>query len=96
MNKANVTITVPQLGVNDQKAYLIEWFVDEGCKISAGEPLCVLETTKASYEIESEISGYVVQLVKEDVAVDLNQEVAVIVSSKKRSANYKKCCNFKK
>ncbi len=83
MNKANVTITVPQLGVNDQKAYLIEWFVDEGCKISAGEPLCVLETTKASYEIESEISGYVVQLVKEEESVDLNQEIAVVVSSKK-------------
>jgi sugar O-acyltransferase (sialic acid O-acetyltransferase NeuD family) len=82
MNKPNVTITAPQLGVNDEEAELIEWLVDEGCKISAGETLCVLETTKATYEIESEISGYVVQLVKEHEVIALNQEIAVIVLSK--------------
>ncbi|SVE40422.1 uncharacterized protein METZ01_LOCUS493276, partial [marine metagenome] len=82
MNKPNVTITAPQLGVNDEEAELIEWLVDEGSKILAGETLCVLETTKATYEIESEISGYVVQLVKEHEVVALNQEIAVIVLSK--------------
>jgi len=96
MNKSSVIITVPQLGVNDEKAELIEWLVDESCKTSIGEPLCVLETTKATYEVEAEVGGYVVQLVKEHEVVTVNQEIAIIVLSEEEVQPIKDAITSKK
>lgn len=89
MNKSNITIKVPQLGVNDENVELIEWKVDDGCKISVGESLCVLESSKAIYDVEAEISGYLVQIVKIHEVVGVNQEIAVIVLSKEEVKNTK-------
>jgi len=76
-----ITVNVPQLGVNDQKAELIEWCVlDEG-DVSIGDILCTLETAKAVFDVESEASGYIVHLVDAGSNVEINQTIAMIGTS---------------
>jgi sugar O-acyltransferase (sialic acid O-acetyltransferase NeuD family) len=82
-------VSVPRLGVNDETSKLIEWIIADGESVSAGELLCVLETTKASYDVEAESSGYVVHLVKKDEEVQINQSLAIISPTLKEAQNTK-------
>lgn len=68
----------PQEGVNDTEATLVEWQVKDGEMVVEGQVLCVLETTKAAYEVVAPAPGVikVLTIVGEKAAV--NQEVAVI------------------
>jgi sugar O-acyltransferase (sialic acid O-acetyltransferase NeuD family) len=47
------------LSVNEPEAQVIELFVTTGMKVSAGDRLCTLETTKAAVEVEAEVEGYI-------------------------------------
>ena len=47
----NSILTVPQLGVNDDRAKVVNWSVNEGDKCSKDQVVCELETTKALQEV---------------------------------------------
>ena len=49
---------MPQLGANDDVVQLNSWKVARGQKVTAGEVIAELETTKAIFELEAETSGY--------------------------------------
>lgn len=51
-------VIMPQLGANDDEAQIIEWLVKPGQEISKGQALVTLETSKATYDVESEENGY--------------------------------------
>ena len=51
-------IKIPQLGVNDEFATLVEWLVQDKVEVHKGDPLCVIETSKATTELVAEESGY--------------------------------------
>ena len=73
-----MTVLAPQLGVNDMKATLAAWCQENEAAVSAGQPLCVLETTKATFDVEAEGTGYVVHLVPVGQEVDVNQPIALL------------------
>jgi 2-oxoglutarate dehydrogenase E2 component (dihydrolipoamide succinyltransferase) len=50
-------LLVPKLNNNDDDYELTEWLVKEGEPVSAGQPVAVLETSKASQELEAEAAG---------------------------------------
>lgn len=50
-------IRVPKLNNNDTEYTLVEWLVDEGKPIGAGDPVAVVETSKAAEELESATEG---------------------------------------
>ena len=50
-------IKVPFLGVNDEHAILAEWLVESDNAVKVGDPIAILETTKATQEIEAELEG---------------------------------------
>jgi len=52
-------VKVPRVAVNEDFVELIEWHVIDGAHVEAGTPLCVVETSKASFEIPNERSGFV-------------------------------------
>jgi len=52
-------ILAPMLSVNEPEAQVIELFVTTGAKVSVGDPLCTLETTKATIEVEAEVEGFI-------------------------------------
>ncbi|MGO9317706.1 MAG: NeuD/PglB/VioB family sugar acetyltransferase [Terracidiphilus sp.] len=52
-------VIAPLLGANEPDALLVELFVAVGKKVSVGDPLCTLETTKATMDVEAESEGYI-------------------------------------
>ncbi|MEU4403873.1 2-oxo acid dehydrogenase subunit E2 [Streptosporangium sp. NPDC023963] len=51
-------IHVPKLNNNDTEYLIVQWLVGNGKPVIAGEPIAVLETSKAADELESGETGY--------------------------------------
>ena len=49
--------------------------------MTAGQPVCVVETTKATVEVEAPGAGTIVQLYGEDVEVELGKTIAYVAES---------------
>ncbi|MEU5695017.1 2-oxo acid dehydrogenase subunit E2 [Actinosynnema sp. NPDC020468] len=50
-------LVVPKLNNNDDCYTLVEWLVEDGCAVRAGDPVAVVETSKAATDLEVEHSG---------------------------------------
>jgi pyruvate/2-oxoglutarate dehydrogenase complex dihydrolipoamide acyltransferase (E2) component len=64
--------TVPQLGNGIDSVVIQEWLVEIGEPIQVGEPLVVVETDKATSDLQSPLSGAITAIYAEEEA-----EVAV-------------------
>ncbi|MBN1149179.1 MAG: NeuD/PglB/VioB family sugar acetyltransferase [Anaerolineales bacterium] len=60
--KAVSPVLAPLLNPNEPEAVLAALFVSEGQWIDKGEPLCSLETTKSTAELQAEAGGFVIGL----------------------------------
>lgn len=58
---ANVVL-MPQLGISEESAVLSHWHVTKGSAVAAGKRLFTLETGKSSFDVESEFTGTVLEL----------------------------------
>lgn len=73
------TIIMPQLGQDITSARIIEWLKDEGDEVEKGETILVVESDKASFEIEAEESGVVLKILHEgDEDVEIFRPLAYI------------------
>ena len=72
-------VLAPQFGVNDDSATLIEWCEKHKNEVNKDDVLCVLETTKATFDVTAPDSGYLTILVNEGDTINVNQEIAIIV-----------------
>lgn len=68
---SSTEIRVPRETVNDDFVTIVEWHAATGDRISAGQVVVAVETSKAVLEVEAEADGYleILQPVKSDVAV---------------------------
>jgi len=55
-------ILLPKLGQSVESCIIVEWQKKEGDKVTQGEVICEIETDKASLEIESSVSGVVLEI----------------------------------
>lgn len=55
-------ILIPLLNPNEPEARLAAVYISEGQQVTSGDPLFMLETTKATQEVTAEDSGYIVGL----------------------------------
>ena len=78
-----VIIPMPQFTVNDDAAVIIEWHKKNGESVTKGEMICVAETTKASFEIETDHDGYIFPLVEVNTKVKTGNPLAVVTSEEK-------------
>lgn len=51
-------VIIPKTGLYVDDAYLLEWLIDEGQFVNAGQPLFRMETEKVEQEIEAETAGF--------------------------------------
>ena len=68
---AGAELTIPQMGVVEQ-VLVVEWLVEDGSQVTAGESVVVIDTDKAETELEAPASGRLQVLVPagdEEVAV---------------------------
>ena len=65
-------VLMPRQGQSVESCIINEWRVNEGDRIEAGEPICDIETDKATFEVEAPASGTVLGIfypVESDVEV---------------------------
>src|SRR4051812_9625393 len=54
-----IPVEVPRESANDDDVYLVEWLVVDGQLVEAGTLLCVLESSKATFDCAAPTDGYV-------------------------------------
>src|SRR4026209_2969972 len=72
---------------NTEFALLAEWLVRARPAGGRGQPVCVVETTKATVEVEAPGAGTIVQLYEEGVEVELGKVVARIAETAEELAS---------
>ena len=74
-------IVLTREDANTEYALLAEWLVEDRVDVAAGQPVCVVETTKATVEVEAPGAGTIVQLYAENVEVELGKTIAYVAES---------------
>lgn len=74
-------IVLTREDANTEFALLAEWLVGNSEEVAQGQPVCVVETTKATVEIESPGDGTLVQLYDDGVEVELGKTIALVAQS---------------
>jgi pyruvate dehydrogenase E2 component (dihydrolipoamide acetyltransferase) len=79
-------ISIPKLGMTMQDALLVEWKVNEGDHVDAGQIVLVIETAKTQWEVEATAAGYVHILVPADERANVARVVGLIAETKEELA----------
>jgi acetyltransferase-like isoleucine patch superfamily enzyme/glycine cleavage system H lipoate-binding protein len=74
-------IVLTREDANTEFALLAEWLVEDRAQVEQGQPVVVVETTKATVEVEAPGAGTIVQLYDEGVEVELGKTIARIAES---------------
>jgi pyruvate dehydrogenase E2 component (dihydrolipoamide acetyltransferase) len=73
------TINMPKLGFDMAEGTLVRWVKQVGDNINKGDVLAEIETDKATVEVESSVSGVVLQhIVEQGTVVPVNAPIAVV------------------
>lgn len=72
------TIAVPRIGTNDDYVVIGSWYVKSGEKVTKGQKIASLETTKETVEFTSEFDGYIFYRHEEYDEVEVGKELAVV------------------
>ena len=80
-------IVLTREDANTEFALLAEWLVADRAQVEQGQPVCVVETTKATVEVEAPGAGTIVQLYEEGVEVELGKVVARIAETAEELAS---------
>lgn len=71
-------IRIPKLSNNDTEYILVEWAVEDGKPVRAGDPVATVETSKAAEELAAEADGYIMHLVAVGAYVVPGQPIATL------------------
>jgi pyruvate/2-oxoglutarate dehydrogenase complex dihydrolipoamide acyltransferase (E2) component len=52
-------LNIPKLGVSMTEGTLVEWLVDDGAAVNAGDVIYRLETDKVENDVEAPVAGVV-------------------------------------
>lgn len=53
----STSLFIPRLAVSMSEGTIVQWLVEDGAPVTAGQPIYVLETDKTEAEIEAPASG---------------------------------------
>ena len=74
-----VEVVMPRLGQEMTEGTIVEWYKKEGDGVAVLEPLFMVDTSKATMDVESEIAGVLKKiLVGENEVATVGQAVAII------------------
>lgn len=74
-----VEVIMPRLGQEMTKGTIVEWYKKEGDRVEKEEPLFLVDTEKATIDVESEVAGVLKKiLVGENEEVPVGQVIAII------------------
>lgn len=73
-------VILPALGMAQDTGKILEWLKAEGEQVSEGEPIVVIETDKASVELEAPASGVLARTTAAGSEVPVAEVIAVILA----------------
>ncbi len=74
-------VRMPSLNANEDQAVIVDWRIDDGAPVNRGEEVCIVETTKVTYEVVAEADGFLRHLVEIGQVVKNNQTIAMITAT---------------
>lgn len=72
---------VPKLNNNDTSYVLVEWLAEDGQDVRDGDPIVLLETSKATEEVEAPADGVLRRLLAEGAECEPGQVIARLLAS---------------
>jgi len=76
-------VVIPRTGDKESTGVIGMWFKGEGEAVEKGDPLCTVETEKASVEIEAPCSGFLRRILcPRDTQVSVGDCIAIIGNEK--------------
>ena len=74
-----VEVHMPRLGQEMTEGTIVQWYKKEGDRVEEFEPLFLVDTLKATMDVESEVTGVLKKiLARENEEVAVGQVVAII------------------
>jgi acetyltransferase-like isoleucine patch superfamily enzyme len=77
-------VLAPREGVNDDLVRVVQWLVADGERVEEKQALVVLETTKATFEVEAPTPGYVFRQAEVGAEVAVGAAVALLSAKPER------------
>ncbi|MFQ5584376.1 MAG: biotin/lipoyl-containing protein, partial [Calditrichia bacterium] len=75
-----IEIKVPEVGESITEVVIAKWLKEEGSRVQADEPLCEIESDKASFEIPAGQEGTLKILAREGETVPVGSTIAEILT----------------
>lgn len=79
-------MVLPKTGIYEGDVTLIEWLVDEGGEVFAGDPLFLMESEKIEMEIEADIDGWLHQEAEPGLEAPIGTRIGVIAETPEERA----------
>ncbi len=74
-------VILPKTGIYEGDVVLVEWLVEEGARVSAGDPIFVIESEKVEMDIEAEAGGWLHQEAEPGLEAPIGTRIGVISPS---------------
>src|SRR2546427_843978 len=78
---AEIEIVMPKLGMTMTSGKVVRWHKQNGDTVTAGEPICEVETDKLNSEIEAEVSGVLTILAQENEELGVGATLGQITAA---------------
>jgi pyruvate/2-oxoglutarate dehydrogenase complex dihydrolipoamide acyltransferase (E2) component len=72
-------LTIPRLEMAMTEGVLAEWLVSDGAQVKEGDPIYVIETGKATQDIQAPVSGRLVQRAQAGETYPVGTDIGEIV-----------------
>jgi pyruvate dehydrogenase E2 component (dihydrolipoamide acetyltransferase) len=83
-----VDVVLPKNSLTMTEAEIIEWYIDEGGAVTAGEPLFLMETDKSQVDVEAAVSGTLLEIRAQPGARAAAGEVIAVIDTGQADASF--------
>ena len=83
-------VIVPKLNTNDESCVLRDWLVADAARVAEGDLIAVLETSKATYDLQSDFSGVIERSAEEGEEFYFGAIIARVFDSEKERDDFGK------
>ncbi|MFU8803699.1 MAG: NeuD/PglB/VioB family sugar acetyltransferase [Bradymonadaceae bacterium] len=75
-------LRVPLLNANEDELEVVDVLVEEGAEVRSGDPICVVESTKATFDVDAPAAGFIRMLkLEEGQRVKVGAVICVITAT---------------
>jgi pyruvate dehydrogenase E2 component (dihydrolipoamide acetyltransferase)/2-oxoglutarate dehydrogenase E2 component (dihydrolipoamide succinyltransferase) len=71
-------VILPKTGMYEDDIVLVDWLVEEGAMVRAGDPIFVIESEKVEMEIEADVDGWVHREAQPGLEAPIGTRIGVI------------------